>query len=207
MFFRTGASASLALLALLTLSACGSHQAETPSATETVTIMASPSATPADGSSSSPAASADATQASSSVSPMPWTNDEVRAALERIQQQYPQGRILDFDVEQRGASFEGLVLDGETMHEVRLDRAGQLTLEESELERNDEDLVLAQAAQVSAPDALKKVLEGRENLVVSSFELEQVGGKPVWSFELDDAAGQQVERLQVSAVDGSLIQQ
>lgn len=209
---RTGASASLALLALLTLSACGSNQAQTPSATETVTITvvpsdsAVPSASPVASDSQSPAASTAASQASNAASPVPFTNDDVRAALERIQQQYPQGKVLDFDAEQQGNFFDFSVLDGETQHEVRIDRAGQLNLQESDFERDNEDLTRAQAAQVSALDALNKALEGRDGLVVSSFELEQVNGQAVWSFELDDATGRETARLEVNAVDGSLIQ-
>lgn len=199
--------AGTGVLALLALSACGNNTQATPTQTETVTVTAeapAPSSSASSATAAESSASASASASPSSATSAPYTNDDVKAAIDAALAQYANGTLVSVDSADHGQSFEIDLVDGETVHELRVDRSGNVTVEESSTEPNSDDVTEAREAQVSGREAIDKALEGRADLVVDKAELDRDNGVLMWEVELDDAAGRDAAKVWVNAVDGSV---
>lgn len=209
--------AGTGILALLALSACGSDNEATPTQTETVTVTTEAPSSPKASSSASTEASSEASSeasesasasasssSSSAAASGAYTNDDVASAIDAALAEYSAGTVVALDTADNGQSFDLDVVDGETVHEVRVDRDGKVTTEESETERNSDEVTEAGEAQVSAKEALEKATENHADAVVDGIELERENGTLSWQVELDDAQGRDAATVWVNAADGSV---
>lgn len=199
--------AATGVFALLALTACGSNNSATPAPeTTTVTVTAEASAPASSAATTSMAASSApaSSNAAAANTSAAYTNDDVNSAIDAALGQYPNGVVVSFDADNNGSTFDVNLVDGETVHELRIDRNGNVTVEESEMERNSDDVAEAQEARVTARQAVGSALENRDNVLIDSLELERNNGTLEWQVDLDDASGKDSAKIYINAADGSM---
>lgn len=185
-------------LAILGLSACGaSNTAHSPAPDTTTVTVTTEKAHPGQDSSSPITAGTPA---------VPYTNEDIKTAIDHALKQYPDGVVTSLDANDSGTSFGLDLVVGTTVHELQIDRSGKIFTEASKNEPNDSDVLQAKDAQVSALEAINGALENRDGVIVDSAELDHDSGRLAWKIELKDAGGQELTKVFVNAVDGSMSQ-
>lgn len=175
---RTSGHATAAVLAVaaIALSACGGGGAE-PAAetvTQTVTESSAPAAAPAPSPASTPPSG-----------PREGGDDPVFAALDAVLATHQGAIVVDVDRDDAETYDVDVVRGGEV---VELEVGPDGTVREEEREGDDDDVREAQAATVTAADAIRRALEQHPGGVLDEIELDEDDGALHWEVDLDDDA-------------------
>lgn len=195
------------LLAMALLAGCSSNgtsnntEATPAPATVTTTAPASPSAgssDDADDTSSSPAAS--------SSSPAASGDDPVFGALDAVQEQYADGKIISVDREDDDTMWDVDVVVGDRV--IELDVLQDGTVREDEQDDDSDDIARSKEATVDIRDAINTALRDQpEGVTLDDASLDTEDGRLIWEIELDGADGHDFAELYIDAKDGSVISQ
>ncbi|HKM24978.1 MAG TPA: PepSY domain-containing protein, partial [Corynebacterium sp.] len=166
---------ALAASAGLALSACTTSDdtaAEDPGTV--VTTVETPGDTPVE----TTVTTADAAEQVAGEDPI---FDVINAALA----EYPGGIIVDIDREDNTDSYEIDLVQGDQLIELQVDFDG--TLREDDREGDDDLIVRAQNATVTAQEAIREALELHPEGLLDELDLEDEDGALLWKVSLDDA--------------------
>lgn len=183
----------------LTLAACGDDSSDTDAtATETTVVT-----------SDDPTADAEATTAQNGVATETQTavsdedatsdRDPVFDAIDLVLAQHPDGVIIDIDREDDTVVYEIDVAVGQEILELDVDSATG-DVRESDRDNDDEDdLAKAQAATVTAADAITQALEAHPDGVLDEASLDDEDGRLQWQIDLDDVERNDLTEFSVLA--------
>ena len=185
---RTSGHATAAVLAVgaIALSACGGGGAE-PAAetvTQTVTESGAPAASAAPSSASTP-----------SSGPREDGDDPVFAAIDAVLAAHRGAIVVDVDRDDADTYDVDVVRGGEV---VELEVGPDGTVREEERE-GDDDVREAQAATVTAADAIRRALEQYPGGVLDEIELDEDDGALHWEVDLDDDARNDLAEVHIPA--------
>ncbi|MDI3331086.1 MAG: PepSY domain-containing protein [Micrococcus sp.] len=182
--------------------------ASTPAATEDTTSPTT-SDTATSGGTTSPSTSDTATAGgtgspSTSGTAASGETDAVFSAIDAVLSQHSGGVITTVDREDDRDEYEIDVVSGQEVIETKVLEDGTV---QEEGRDNDEDAIRdAQQAEVSAEDAIRTALEGRQGQLLNEAELDEEGGSLHWKIELDRAGGGKGDHLSIDAMTGELTQ-
>ncbi len=178
---------ALAASAGLALSACTTSDdtaAEDPGTV--VTTVETPGDTPVE----TTVTTADAAEQVAGEDPI---FDVINAALA----EYPGGIIVDIDREDNTDSYEIDLVQGDQLIELQVDFDG--TLREDDREGDDDLIVRAQNATVTAQEAIREALELHPEGLLDEAELQDNDGVIQWKIQLDDADRNDLADVEISA--------
>ena len=116
------------------------------------------------------------------------TNDPVGPAVEAFLKQHPDALIEEIDREDRGNTVEIDIVENDRIVSYRVTESGEITQNEIDNDRNDDDIAEAKSATVSAVDAFKQALSQHPDGIIDSVSLDDDddGGTLKWDVEIDD---------------------
>lgn len=180
---------AVALGASLLLSAC-TGTADTP-APETVTPSADqPTVNETTG-------TAETTQQGDDDSDQPSGDDPVFASIDAVLAEYAGGIIVDIDREDRSGAYDIDVVVGDEV--IELEVAADGTIHEDERETDADDVGEAQAATVTAAEAIQEALDLHPEGLLDEAQLDEDDGRLEWEVELDDADHRDLVELTLPA--------
>lgn len=188
------AGAGVAALALLS----GCTPAEEPQGTGATTPTAPASSPETD---------------ASEVDPAGDINDPVYDAISAVNEQYPDGFIVEIDRDDADEVYAMDVVDADRLLQLHVALDGSVTedAEDSEGEDGDHENALRRASEatISAEAAVRRALEGRSaEQTVDDVDLgdeEGEDGALAWSVDFDDDQGQDADEVVIDALDGRVI--
>lgn len=123
--------------------------------------------------------------------------DPVFRVIDAVLADYPDGIIVDIDREDNADSYEIDVVEGEDLIELQVDFDG--ALREDDREGDEEMVVRAQDATVTAEDAINQALELHPEGLLDEAELNDEDGTLQWRISLDDADRNDLAEVDVAA--------
>ncbi|QGU04211.1 PepSY domain-containing protein [Corynebacterium comes] len=124
-------------------------------------------------------------------------DDPVFGAIDAVLAQHGDGIIVDIDREDDRETYDIDVVVGNEVIELEVDSDG--TVREDEREGEDEDVVKAQAATVTAAEAIRDALNQHPDGILDQAELDEDDGVLRWKIELDDADRKDLVELELPA--------
>lgn len=186
MISRHALAAGITVSAALFLGACTSS--DDTSTTETTAVEATTDATTA--------APAETTTAEAAADRRDG-DDPVFAAIDAVLAQHSDGIIVDIDREDDRDTYDIDIVVGNEVIELEVDADG--TVREDEREGEDEDVAKAQAATVTAAEAIGEALDQHTDGFLDEAELDEDDGVLQWKIELDDADRNDLVELSLPA--------
>ena len=123
--------------------------------------------------------------------------DPVFRAIDAVMAEYPDGVIVNIDREDDADSYEMDVVQGEEVVNLQVDFDG--TLREDDREGDDDLIVRAQNATVTAQEAIREALELHPEGLLDEAELQDNDGVIQWKIQLDDADRNDLADVEISA--------
>mgnify|MGYP000854144417 CR=1 FL=1 len=111
--------------------------------------------------------------------------------------EYPEGIIVDIDREDDTDSYEIDLVQGDQLIELQVDFDG--TLREDDRQGDEDMIVRAQNATVTAEDAIREALSLHPEGLLDEAELEDADGTIQWKIQLDDADRNDLAELDIAA--------
>lgn len=190
-------TAALALGAGLFLSACAETDdtatTQTDNETETATTTETTATTQETGATETTATTATTEQDGDAQT----GDDPVFAAIDAALAAYSDGIVVTVDREDDSETYDIDVVQGEQVLELEVGADG--TVREDEREGDDDDVAKAQAATVTAADAIRQALEQHPDGVLDEAELDEDDGVLRWEINLDDADRNDLAEVNISA--------
>lgn len=190
---RSALTVAVALGASLFLAACTGT--EDTSAPETIT----PSADQDGGATTTTDApgAAETTSPGDDDSSQPGGDDPVFATIDAVLAEYPDGIIVDIDREDRSDAYDIDIVVGNEVIELEVNSEG--TIHEVERDSDDDDVREAQAATVTAAEAIQEARELHPDGFLDEAQLDEDFGRLEWEIELDDADHRDLVELTLPA--------
>lgn len=186
MISRHALAAGITVSAALFLGACTAS--DDTSTTETTAAEATADATTA--------ASAETTTAAEATPDHRDGDDPVFAAIDAVLAERPGAVVVGIDRDDRESYDVDVVQDGQV---VELEVGPDGAVREDEREGDDDDVRDAQAATVTAVDAIRQALEQHPDGVLDEIDLDEDDGTLRWEIELDDADRNDLVELDLPA--------
>ncbi|WP_018296650.1 PepSY domain-containing protein [Corynebacterium lubricantis] len=131
--------------------------------------------------------------------PAPESGDDpVFNAIDAVLAEHADGVLVDVDREDSTQLFDIDVVVGNEVIELEVD-ASTGDIREDEREGDDDDIQKAQAATVTAADAIREALASHPDGVLDEAELDEDDGQLHWEIELDDAQRNDLAELTIPA--------
>lgn len=124
-------------------------------------------------------------------------DDPVFDAIGAALAQHSDGIIVDIDREDDRNTYDIDIVVGNEVIELEVDADG--TVREDDREGEDEDVAKAQAATVTASDAIRDALDRHPEGFLDEAELDEDDGVLQWKIELDDADRNDLVELSLPA--------
>ena len=192
---KTFSALTLSGMALLAFTACGSN--EEPKPTETTTVTA-------ESTSSSEASKSSNSSASESTSSKANDDDAVFAAIDSIEEKYPNGTIVSIDRDDNDTQYDFDVIQGDQSIEAKVNQNNEVAEEEKESADTD-DTQEASDAKVTAREAVEKAAGQAEGQSVDDVELEKEGDKLLWQVDFDDQGSKDGKEVHIDATSGDVV--
>lgn len=190
---RSALTVAVAFGASLFLAACTG--AEDTSAPETVTPSAGQDA--GETTTNNAPVTAETTQPGDDGSSHPSGNDPVFATIDAVLAEYTDGVIVDIDREDRSGAYDVDVVVGNEVIELEVNADG--AIHEEERENDDDDVREAQAATVTAAEAIQEALDLHPDGFLEEAQLDEDDGRLEWEIELDGADHRDLVELTLPA--------
>ncbi|ALC04614.1 hypothetical protein CDES_00670 [Corynebacterium deserti GIMN1.010] len=174
----------------LVLAGCSSTSSEAPAVDSSAATAA---ASPASATPSSESAASDSAVSDSAAS----DDDPVFDIIDIVLAEYPDGIITDIDREDNTDTYDVDVVVGQEVIELNVSTDGSLRIDERE--GDDDDIAEANAATVSAAQAIGQALSMHPDGVVDEVELNEDDGRLEWDVELDDASRNDLASVTIPA--------
>ncbi|MGM7669297.1 PepSY domain-containing protein [Microbacterium sp. A93] len=196
------------ILALALLTGCsvadpGSSDSETSTA---ATAESSPATAETSPSSSDEAGTppASGSSASSNAEGTATGEDPVFAAIDALLAEHADAVIVQIDLDDDDSVYEIEAVIGDRV--VDFDVRADGSVREDDDDRDDDDIRRAQEATVTAEDAARAALEGRDGQSIDDMELDEDNGTLRWEIDLDRQGGDDGDELYVDAATGEVTQ-
>lgn len=175
-------AATIAASTALALSACSDAADKTSDAASSATSAAGSAANSATSEASASSEASEASETSSAVKA--GELDPVFAALNAVEQEYPEGIITGVDREDKGDTYDIDVVVGDQVLDLVVAADGAIT--EEDRDNDGDDVADAQKATVSIDDAIRDALDRHPEGVIDDVDLEEDDGLLNWKIDLDD---------------------
>ncbi|MEO9249114.1 PepSY domain-containing protein [Citricoccus nitrophenolicus] len=209
-YTKTLALSGTGVLALALLTGCSVADDGTPEADSGTSATAETSPTTAE--TSSPSATDDSgTPSASTTSPNTSTGaatttgeDPIFAALDALLAEHSDAVIVQVDREDDDTFFDLEAVIGDRV--VDFDVSTDGSVRENDDDDDGDDVRRAGEAQVTAEEAARAALEGRDGQSIDSMELDKDNGTLRWEVDLDRDGGDDGDELSVDAATGEVTQ-
>lgn len=125
-------------------------------------------------------------------------DDPVFAAIDAALAAYSDGIVVTVDREDDSETYDIDVVQGEQVLELEVGADGTVREDEREGD-DDDDVAKAQAATVTAADAIRQALEQHPDGVLDEAELDEDDGVLRWEINLDDADRNDLAEVNIPA--------
>lgn len=126
------------------------------------------------------------------------------AAIEALLAEHSDAVIVQIDLDDDDTVYEIEAVIGDRVVDFDVRADGSVT--EDDDDQDDDDIRRAGEAQVSAEDAARAALEGRDGQGIDDMELDEDDGTLRWEVDLDREDGSDGDELRVDAATGEVTQ-
>lgn len=194
---RAKLTAGIAISAALFLGACA-DEGEDTTAPENDTVAPAPQETATNGAVEDDATTDDTTDpAEDDEAGVEAEGDAVFGAIDAVLTEYPEGIIIHIDRADGAEAYEVDVVVNEEVVEVAVENDGNVR--EDERETEDDDVIDAQAATVTAEEAIQEALDQHADGILEQAELTEEDGTLQWEIDLDDIDGNDLAEVVIPA--------
>lgn len=192
------------ILALALLTGCSVAD---PGASESETSTAATAeSSPANAETASPSTDASGTPVASPTGEATTTGDDpVFAAIDALLAEHSDAIIVQIDQDDDDTVYEIEAVLGDRVVDFDVLTDGSVR-EDDDDDDDDEDIRRANNAQVTAEEAARAALEGRDGQTIDDMELEEDDGTLRWEIDLDREGGEDGDDLRVDAATGEVTQ-
>lgn len=199
------------ILALALLTGCSVSDPESSGSDGSTAATAESSASVAEsspassGGASASSAASESSSAASSSAASTSSDDPVFSAIDALLAEHSDAVIvqIDRDDDDTVSEIEAVLGDRVMDFEVRDDGTVR---EDDDEDDDDDDVRRAQEATVTAEDAARAALEGRDGQSIDGMELDEDNGTLRWEVSLDREGGDDGDELHVDAASGTVTQ-
>lgn len=192
---RAKLTAGIALSAALFLGACA--EGEDTTAPENDTVAPAPEETATNGAPEDDATPEDTTDPAEDEEPGAEAGeDSVFGAIDAVLTEYPEGIVVSID-RQDDDAYEIDVVVNEEVVQVAVENDGNVR--EDERDAESDDVIDAQAATVTAEEAIQQALEDNPDGILDEASLEEEDGSLQWAINLDDIDGEDLADVMIPA--------
>ncbi|NUL47842.1 peptidase [Cellulosimicrobium funkei] len=206
-YTKTLALSGTGVLALALLTGCSVADEGAPESDNGTAATAETSPTTAE--TSSPAATDDSgtpTASNSSTGEATTTGeDPVFAAIDALLAEHGDAVIVQIDQDDNDTTFEIEAVIGDRVVDFDVSTDGSVR-EDDDDDDDDDDIRRAGEAQVTAEEAARAALEGREGQSIDEMDLDEDNGTLRWDVNLDREGGDDGDELRVDAATGEVTQ-
>lgn len=200
---RAKLTAGIAISAALFLGACA-DEGEDTTAPENDTVAPAPQETATNGAAEDDATTDDTTDpaeddatAEDDQAGVEAEGDAVFGAIDAVLTEYPEGIIIHIDRADDAEAYEIDVVVNEEVVQVAVENDGNVR--EDERETEDDDVIDAQAATVTAEEAIQEALDQNPDGILEQAELTEEDGTLQWEIDLDDIDGEDLAEAVIPA--------
>lgn len=203
---KTLALTGTGVLALALLTGCSVADEGASESSNGTSATAETSATTAE--TSSPTGSDDTSSTASAAPSGEGTasgEDPAFAAIDALLTEHTDAVIVQIDRDDDDTVYEIEAVTGDLVVDFNVLTDGTVSEDDDE-DDDDDDIRRAQEATVTAEDAARAALEGRDGQSIDSMELDENDGTLRWEVDLDRENGDDGDELRVDAMTGEVTQ-
>ena len=192
------------MLAVALLAGCSTADAPAPSsdADASATAASTPAESfPATTETGSPAASEDTSSAAATAS----GEDPVFAAIDALLAEHGDAVIVEVDLDDDDQTYEIEAVIDDRVVDFDVSTDGSVR-EDDDDDDDEDDIRRAGEAEVTAADAARAALEGRDGQTIDDMELDEEDGTLRWDIDLDREGGEDGDEVYVDATTGEVVQ-
>lgn len=207
-FTKTLALSGTSVLALALLTGCSVEEG-TPGTEDTTAATTESSPATAETSPTTDSTASDSAASGTADTPGTPTaagdgEDPVFAAIDALLAEHSDAVIVQIDLDDDDTVYEIEAVIGDRVVDFDVRADGSVT--EDDDDQDDDDIRRAGEAQVSAEDAARAALEGRDGQGIDDMELDEDDGTLRWEVDLDREDGSDGDELRVDAATGEVTQ-